>query len=71
MTTNRALAGKRIVMVMGGFEMGGTERQVTQLARHLARVEGAEVQVTAFGDVGLAAERLTAHGIAWSVTPNP
>ncbi len=71
MTTDRALAGKRIVMVMGGFEMGGTERQVTQLARHLARDQGAEVQVTAFGDVGLAAERLTAQGIAWSVTPNP
>lgn len=71
MTAGKAFAGTRIVMVMGGFEMGGTERQVTQLARHLAREEGALVQVIAFGDVGLAAERLTDLGIAWSVTPNP
>ncbi len=47
--------------------LGGSERQALQLARHLVRVEGADVEVRALtADDGRAIELFRADGIPWT-----
>lgn len=47
--------------------LGGSERQALQLARHLVRVEGADVEVCALtADDGRAIELYRAEGIPWN-----
>ncbi len=47
--------------------LGGSERQALQLARHLVRVEGADVEVRALtADDGRAIELFRAEGIPWN-----
>ena len=60
------LAGARIMIVVGDLEMGGTERQVLQLADYLKRVEGADVEILGLGKkVGPVAEICDQLGIPW------
>jgi glycosyltransferase involved in cell wall biosynthesis len=54
------------VIVLNWPVLGGSERQALQLARHLARVEGAEVEVRALtADDGRAVQLFRAEHIPW------
>jgi glycosyltransferase involved in cell wall biosynthesis len=46
----KPLAGKRIVFVLGTFELGGAERQALLLARELGQQADARVEVWSFAD---------------------
>lgn len=61
-----SLARVRVVFVLNWSVLGGAERQALQLARHLASVEDAEVEVFALTDEdGRAAQLFRAEGISW------
>lgn len=68
-----ALAGRRIIIMLSELELGGAERQAMVLARHLALVQKAEVEV--WGCAGGAPGRVTKlceeYGIRWRITPAP
>lgn len=69
-STNEALAGRRIIFVLGPLEVGGSERQALLLGRHLKEEQGAEVQV--WGTMGTSGS-LTAicdrFQIPWRIVP--
>ena len=46
------LAGRKVLVVLASFELGGAERQALILARHLAHREGADVGVWGLGAAG-------------------
>lgn len=66
-----ALAGKRILVVLGCFDLGGTERQAIQLAHQLQRRHEAAVEVWGFRPPGRAAELCDRLGVAWRFVPEP
>jgi glycosyltransferase involved in cell wall biosynthesis len=58
------LRGRRIVLVFGTLELGGSERQAILLAEHLKEVEGADVRVFGLmGDRGKFARMCEERGI--------
>jgi glycosyltransferase involved in cell wall biosynthesis len=61
----------RVAIVLGGLELGGSERQALLLARYLAHKQGAEVEVWGFGDPGGAAEMAEEYGIPWRAVASP
>ncbi len=63
------LAGRRVVFVLGSFELGGAERQAILLARELGRRHGADVEVWGFPPVGAAARWCEAQGVRWRELP--
>jgi glycosyltransferase involved in cell wall biosynthesis len=65
----KALAGARIVMVLGGLVSGGAERQALLLADHLLHVQHSAVQIWAFRDPRWAAARCDELGIPWRIVP--
>ena len=60
------LAGKRILIVLPGLELGGAERQAIYLAQHLKSL-GCDVRVCGHFGPGLAATRCEEMGIPWSI----
>jgi glycosyltransferase involved in cell wall biosynthesis len=56
---------------LGNLELGGAERQALILARHLAEVEHAKVEVWGFNKSGPVADICERHGICWKVVPYP
>ena len=62
------LAGTRILVVLGGLEIGGAERQALHLARHLLLVERAEVRVLGLGPPGRTSTLCDQSGIPWHTT---
>lgn len=58
-------AGKKIVFLLGNFELGGAERQALLLACHLRDQEGAEVEVWGIGGPGRASDLCDASGVSW------
>lgn len=62
----RWLVGRRVVIVLKWAGLGGAERQALLLARHLAEVEGAIVEVRALNNAeGRARELFLEAGIPW------
>ena len=59
------LGGRRILLVLEGLELAGAERQALLLARHLARREGARVEVWGLSKPGAAARACERDGIPW------
>jgi len=66
-----ALKGRRVIFVLGNLELGGAERQALILAKHLADVEQAVVEVWGFNKSGPVAEICERHGIGWKVISYP
>jgi glycosyltransferase involved in cell wall biosynthesis len=64
-----ALNSKRIIIVLGSLELGGSERQALLLAQHLVRVQGAHVQVWSLSGTGRATKLCEEYGIPWRVVP--
>jgi len=65
-TGARTLAGKRVLLVLGNLELGGSERQALLLARHLRNRCDAEVRVLGLvGGPGGAASACDEEGIPW------
>ncbi|MFC1497529.1 glycosyltransferase [Verrucomicrobiota bacterium] len=69
MTEPESLVGKRIILVIGGLEMGGTERQALLLAQFLQDNRGAEVELWGFSKPGLLSEFCDEQGIRWRYIP--
>ena len=67
--TERELAGRRIVLILNTFEIGGTERQVLLLARYLARDAGAAVEVWGLRNPGPLSDRCEDLGIPTRIVP--
>jgi glycosyltransferase involved in cell wall biosynthesis len=65
------LKDQRVIFVLGNLELGGAERQALILARHLAEVEHAKVEVWGFNKSGPVADLCELHGIGWKVIPYP
>jgi glycosyltransferase involved in cell wall biosynthesis len=65
------LAGARVVIIIGPFEVGGAERQAILLARQLVGEQKAEVEVWGHGEPGPASELCEEHGVAWRSVPLP
>jgi glycosyltransferase involved in cell wall biosynthesis len=63
------LHGRRVVIVVGWFRLGGAERQAILLARGL-RERGMHVEVWGF-QVGRGVEECEAAGVAWKYAPWP
>ncbi|MCL7411968.1 MAG: glycosyltransferase family 4 protein [Methanosarcinaceae archaeon] len=63
--------GKRVVIVLGSLELGGSERQALLLARYLVREHGAHVQVWGFYGPGRTAELCEEYGIPWRIVSHP
>ncbi|MCX6726970.1 MAG: glycosyltransferase, partial [Candidatus Shapirobacteria bacterium] len=63
------ISGKRIIIVLGIFELGGAERQALLLARHLKNEEGAHVQIWGFHTPGRMAQLCDVYGISWRIVP--
>lgn len=57
--------------MLGNLELGGAERQALILARHLAEVEHAKVEVWGFNKSGPVADICEQVGIGWRVVPYP
>jgi glycosyltransferase involved in cell wall biosynthesis len=66
-----ALRGARVVLVFDSLELGGAERQGLLLAHHLAREDGATVQVWGFDRPGVLTAHCDALDIPWRVVPAP
>ena len=66
-----ALRGARVVLVFDSLELGGAERQGLLLAHHLAREDGAAVQVWGFDRPGALTAHCDALDIPWRVVPAP
>jgi glycosyltransferase involved in cell wall biosynthesis len=62
-----ALAGKRVVVVLGCFELGGAERQALLLARHLREQQLADVEVWGFNRTGPVVDLCEDAGLPWRV----
>lgn len=71
LTSNDFLKGRRVFFVLGNLELGGAERQVLILAKHLVEEEQAEVEVWGFNTTGPVAEICEQLGIASRVVPFP
>lgn len=65
------LAGKRILIVLGCLDLGGSERQAIQLADGLIRQQKAAVQVWGFRPPGRAAELCDQLGVPWRSVKEP
>jgi len=65
-----SLSGRRVLVVLGCFDLGGAERQALHAASGLRRL-GAEVQVWAFRPAGRAATLCDRMGIPWRFVPEP
>ncbi len=65
------LAGKRILVVLGCLDLGGSERQAIQLADSLVRRQKAVVEVWGFRPPGRAAELCDQFGIPWRSVEEP
>lgn len=65
------LAGKRILIVLGCLDLGGSERQAIQLADGLIRQQKAAVQVWGFRPPGRAAELCDQLGVPWRYVKEP
>lgn len=63
--------GKRIIIVLGSLELGGSERQALLLARCLIREYNAHVQIWGFYGPGRTAKLCEEYGIPWRIVPNP
>lgn len=66
----KVLSGRRVLMVLGCLDLGGSERQALHAAGVLRRL-GAEVQVWAFRPTGRAATLCEQMGIPWRYVPEP
>lgn len=70
MSPQAALAGKRVLFVLCGFDLGGAERQALHLARYLKNL-GCDVRVWGhhhrYAGPELVIEHCKAAGIPWSV----
>lgn len=65
------LRGRRIIFVLFNLELGGAERQALILARHLAKEEGAEVEVWGFNKFGPVAQICDELGLVWRLVSVP
>lgn len=65
------LSGKRIIIVLGSLELGGSERQALLLARHLMNELGADVQIWGFNEPGQTTRLCEEYGIPWRSVPLP
>ena len=63
------LAGKRVLIVLGCFDLGGAERQAIHVAACLRHRQKAEVEVWAFRPSGRAAELCQQLDIPWRYVP--
>src|SRR3954447_2823157 len=65
-----ALAGQRVIFVLGPLEMGGSERQALTLARYLKDEQGAEVHVWGtMGAPGSLSAICDEFQIPWRIVP--
>jgi glycosyltransferase involved in cell wall biosynthesis len=64
------LAGKRLIIVLGSLELGGSEHQALLLARYLTREQSANVQIWGFNP-GQVAKLCDEYGIPWRIVPLP
>ena len=65
------LKGRRILILLGSLELGGTERQAVYLAQWLKTELRADVQVWGFSSPGKAAEICSQEGIPWRSLSRP
>ncbi len=65
------LAGRRAIIVLGGLELGGSERQALHLARWLKQTEAMQVEIWGFSPPGQAAILCDQIGVAWRSLPFP
>jgi glycosyltransferase involved in cell wall biosynthesis len=63
------LAGKRVLVVLGCFDLGGAERQAIHAADCFLRRQQADVEVWAFRPSGRASELCSRLGIPWRYVP--
>lgn len=63
------LSGKRLIIVLGSLELGGSERQALLLARYLIREQSAHVQIWGFNSPGQTARLCEEYGIPWRIVP--
>lgn len=63
------LAGKRIIIVLSSFKLGGAERQALLLARYLRHEQKALVEVWGLNYPGLATELCNSYGLPWRIIP--
>lgn len=65
------LKGKNILFFTGSLELGGSERQMLHVAKHLAIKEQAHVQVWGFSGPGRLSALCEKHTLPWRIIPNP
>jgi glycosyltransferase involved in cell wall biosynthesis len=65
------LAGKRVLVVLGCFDLGGAERQAIHAASCLRHRQQADVQVWAFRPAGRAADLCDRLNIPWRYVSEP
>lgn len=63
------LAGKKIVVLLETFGLGGAERQALHLSRHLRDHERADVKMLAFSGPGTTSALCEEYGIPWKLLP--
>jgi glycosyltransferase involved in cell wall biosynthesis len=63
------LQNRKIVLLLEGLELGGSERQALLLAEHLIHEQQAQVEIWAFHSAGRAAVMCTEKGIPWRIVP--
>ncbi|MDQ6788960.1 MAG: glycosyltransferase family 4 protein [Acidobacteriota bacterium] len=68
---NPVLKGRRIIFVLGSFDIGGAERQALILAKYLSEKEQANVEVWGFDKLGPVAKICEEYGLGWRVISNP
>jgi glycosyltransferase involved in cell wall biosynthesis len=61
------LSGKRILIVLGSLDLGGSERQAIMLARHLQHDLGATVEVWGSCNPGRATQLCDEYQIPWRI----
>jgi glycosyltransferase involved in cell wall biosynthesis len=67
-----ALANKRIIIVLGPLELGGSERQALLFARYLKQEQQADVQIWGtMGGPGRVAAVCDEYEIPWRIVPQP
>lgn len=65
------LYNKKVIVVLGSLELGGTERQALILSRYLINEHGAKVNVWGFSNPGRMAELCDENEIPWRIYPYP
>jgi len=65
----RQFTGKRVILVPGSLELGGTERQAIYLAKYLQERENASVRIIGFSEPGRAAQLCDELGVPWKTIP--